>query len=135
MRILVKQPNFTYAPDEEQGVGTIQGIQAGSTEEWRVAQALGKFDIRFIYQYEIYDASVRGGIVLDFLVLTVPISTPLEVYGEYWHRGDLSSKDRMRGVIIDDYFRGQALPLLVFYGADLQDQEMADAKVRSEIFA
>ena len=134
-RILVTAPNYTYAPEEEGLIGEIQGQTPGSTEEWRVANALWRFDIPFIYQFEIFDSSVRGGIVLDFLVQTSPLSTPLEVYGKYWHRGERSSEERLRDVIIDSYFRGQAQPLLIFFASDLQDQEMADAKVRSEIIA
>lgn len=135
-RLMVKPPAYDYKPAlPDEAVGLIQGQEAGSTEEWRVARALSRFEIPFIYQFEIFDASVRGGIVLDFLVQTNPLSTPLEVYGKYWHKGERSSEERIRDVIIDDYFRGKSLPLLIFFGSDLQDQEMADAKVRREIFA
>ena len=134
-RIRVKAPRYIYEPEEEEGVGTIQGQTAGSTEEWRVAKALWRFKIPFIYQFEIFDSSVRGGIVLDFLVQTRPLSTPLEVYGRYWHRGDRSSQERLRDAIVENYFRGNSLPLLIWFAADLQDQEMTDAKVRSSIVA
>ena len=135
-RLLVTPPvyNAPVASPEEQ-VGLIQGREPGSVEEWRVAQALSRFKIPFIFQFEMFDSSVRGGIVLDFLVQTDPLATPLEVYGEYWHRGERSSKDRIRDVIIEDYFRGKSLPLLIFFASDLRDQEMADAKVRREILA
>ena len=134
-KIRVRAPNYSYAPEEEGLIGEIQGQTPGSTEEWRVAKALWRFEIPFIYQFEIFDSSVRGGIVLDFLVRTRPLSTPLEVYGRYWHRGERSSEERLRDAIIADYFRGKSLPLLIFFAADLQDQDMADAKVRRTIIA
>ena len=134
-RIRVKTPRYIYEPEQEGLIGQIQGQTPGSTEEWRVAKALWRFEIPFIYQFEIFDSSVRGGIVLDFLVQTRPLSTPLEVYAKYWHRGERSSEERLRDVIVEDYFRGKSLPLLIWFAADLQDQDMADAKVRSSIVA
>ena len=135
-RLLVKPPTYrTGSVLDEEVVGLIQGQEPDSVEEWRVAQALERFKTPFIYQFEIFDSSVRGGIVIDFLVQTNPFSTPLEVYGEYWHRGERSSKERLRDVIIEDYFRGKSQPLLIYFASDLQNQEMADAKVRREILA
>ncbi len=135
-RMLVKPPVYrTGAAIDDEAVGQIQGQDPDSVEEWRVAQSLSRFRIPFDFKFEIFDSSVRGGIVLDFLVKTRPLSTPLEVYGQYWHKGERSSKERIRDVIIEDYFRGNSLPLLIFFASDLQTQEMADAKVRRELLA
>ena len=135
-RLFIKPPVYrTGATLADEVVGLIQGQEPGSVQEWRVAQALLRFKIRFEYQFEIFDSSVRGGIVLDFLVKTRPLSTPLEVYGKYWHKGERSSKERLRDVIIEDYFRGKSQPLLIYFAADLQNQEMADAKIRREFLA
>jgi hypothetical protein len=39
-----------------------------------------------MYQYAILGGrNLRGGLILDFLVFTVPTSTPLFVQGDYWH--------------------------------------------------
>lgn len=136
LRIFVKPPTYRIGSSiDDEVVGLIQGQEPGSVEEWRVAQALSRFRIPFIFQFEIFDSSVRGGIVLDFLVQTRPLSTPLEVYGQYWHKGERSSKEKIRDIIIEDYFRGKSQPLLIFFAKDLQNQEMADAKVRREILA
>lgn len=133
-QIFIQPPvHQDVSPIGDEVIGTIQGQTPGSKEEWRVAQALEKMEIRYIYQYEILDRYVRGGLVIDFLALTVPLSTPIEVYGEYWHRGELRSRDVQRIVQVDDHFRGQAQPLVVLFGKDLPDQDQADTTVRREI--
>jgi hypothetical protein len=134
MSLILKPPTYHFKPVPET-VGLIQGKEPDSVEEWRVANALQRFEIPFIYQFEIFDASIRGGIVLDFLVLTRPLSTPLEVYGKYWHRGERSSEERLRDVIVEDYFRGKSQPLLILFASDLQTQEITDSKVRRELLA
>jgi hypothetical protein len=135
MRLIVKPPVFKLSPTTTEEVGLIQGQEPGSKEEWRVAKAHWRFEVPFIYQFEIFDSSVRGGIVLDFLSQTVPLSTPLEVYAKYWHKGERSSKERMRDVIVENYFRGKSQPLKIWFAKDLQDQDMVDAKFRREILA
>ena len=134
-RIMVKPPVYNIRPAlPAETVGLIQGQEAGSTEEWRVAQALTRLKMPFQYQFEIFDASVRGGLILDFLVMTDPLSTPLEVDGEHWHSGERGSDDKMRHVILEQYFEGKAQPLVILYGQDLATQELADSSVRREIF-
>ena len=114
-------------------MGLVQGIEPDSVQEWRVAQALGRLEIPFTFQYEIFDASVRGGITLDFLVLTDPLATPLEVDGEHWHSGERSSEDTMRHVILEQYFQGNSMPLVILYGKDLATQEQTDNSVKRAI--
>lgn len=132
-RLLVNPAVYKFTKPPNEPTGLIQGREPGSVQEWRVAQALGRIKMRFIYQFEIFDASVRGGIILDFLVQTNPLATPLEVDGQYWHRGERSSKSIMRQVILDDYFRGKAQPLVVLYGKDLATPGLADSAVRRAI--
>lgn len=132
-RLLVKPAIYKITKSSNEPTGLIQGQEPDSVEEWRVAQALGRIKVPFIYQFEIFDASVRGGIILDFLVQTNPLATPLEVDGQYWHRGERSSKDIMRQVTLERYFLGKTQPLVVLYGKDLASPELADSAVRKAI--
>jgi hypothetical protein len=70
-----------------QEVGLIAGQKAGSSLEWVVAQALWKLKFVFDYQVSVNGGRMRGGTVIDFLVHTAPLYTPLYSHGEYWHKG------------------------------------------------
>jgi len=78
-----------------------------------------------MYQVNYFGGKrLRGGQVLDFLVPTVPLSTPIYANGTYWHSGarqtqeDLFAQrtlyDKMRGaireplIIWDKYLAGLA---------------------------
>jgi hypothetical protein len=88
----LKLPGFPKAqkkvesPEEEEPIGLVQGQIPRSKEEWRVANALWRLQIPFQYQVDFMGGSnVRGGQVIDFLVGTVPLPTPLYVQGSYFH--------------------------------------------------
>jgi hypothetical protein len=117
----------------EDNVGLVQGKQPDSKEEWWISQALDHYKIPYIFQYEIFGGHVRGGLILDFLVLTQPLSTPLEYDGGHWHEGQLGSEDRMRQIIIDRHFGGSVNPLKVFYEKDIPSRDDAFSMVRSEL--
>lgn len=71
---------------EENLPTTVQGQGVGSKEEARVAVALGYLRLPFNYQYWLFGGrDFRGGMILDFLVFTKPLPTPLLVQGVYWH--------------------------------------------------
>lgn len=132
---LPKLSVFQPGGEEEVERTEIQGQSAGSREEARVATALDKAGHRYIYQYRILDMrGVRGAYVIDFLVVsTVPLSTPIEVYGAYWHRGQLGSEDQFRLAQIEDYFRGEANDVVVIWGNEVATQEDANAVVQRKI--
>ena len=123
--------------DEEESVERteIQGQSVGSREEARVATALDKLGHRYFYQFRILDMKgVRGAYIIDFLVLsTVPLSTPVEVYGAYWHRGQLGSEDQFRLAQIEDHFRGEANDVVIIWGNEVQTQDDANAVVQRKI--
>lgn len=109
----------------------IQGKQPDSKEEVWVAAALERLKLKYIYQFELVSASVRGGIVIDFLVLT-PFVVPVEVLGEYWHTGEMGSDDRMRQAIIEQQIGNKVVNL---WTVDLPDPETTYSKVRHELRA
>jgi hypothetical protein len=79
-------PKPVESTPSEAPIGVVQGRIPKSKEEWRVANALWRLGIPFSYQVDFQGgAMVRGGQVIDFLVRTVPLPTPLYVQGTYWH--------------------------------------------------
>lgn len=105
---------YTKEPKEEDVPGLINGVQAGSKEEWWVAEALWSFNMTFDYQYSVYGGyGARGGQVIDFLVHTVPTFTPIYVMGRYWHKGSKVASDFIK---IQDLKR--------YFGASIRDPEV-----------
>lgn len=77
-----------YAIQAENGTKqyVVDGKSA-SSYEYNVAKALNKLPIEYEFQVSLYGGKqMRGGKVLDFLVATKPMPTPLFVNGNYWHR-------------------------------------------------
>lgn len=110
---------------------TIQGSNATDIE-WRVALALEKLKIPYMFQFQLMGGrSTRGGIVLDFLALTDPLSTPIDVRGDYWHQAAQRVDDDLALAIMMS--RGQYAEPVVLYGGELQTEEMAYSAVRREL--
>ncbi|NMC58678.1 MAG: hypothetical protein GYA51_04720 [Candidatus Methanofastidiosa archaeon] len=58
-----------------------------SSYEYYVAIAAEKYGYEYIFQYAIMGGWGRpGGQVIDFIIMTNPRPTPLEVNEEHWHR-------------------------------------------------
>ncbi len=111
------------------------GRAAGSKEEARVATALDRLGHRYIYQFQVFDVrGVRGTFFVDFLVTsTTPMSTPVEVFGEFWHQGQLGSEDALRIALIEDKFRGEANPVVILFGSQLGTQEETNTLVLQKV--
>ncbi len=73
---------------------TIQGQPVGSSLEWTIAMALDKLKTGYKYQVPVLGGrDVRGGTVVDFVVYTVPLPTPVYAQGGYWH-GDAHKREK-----------------------------------------
>ena len=108
----------------------IPGKVAGSKEEARVAIALKKQHIPFVYHYSIRGGgAVRGGYIIDFVIKN-PFEIPLEVFGEYWHRGEIRDRDRLKIAILFSIFRREPI---ILWGSELHDQNAADTAVRRKV--
>ncbi len=115
----------------------IQGREAGNPGEARVATALDKLRHRYLYQYRILDIKgVRGAYVIDFLILTTPPrSTPLEVFGQYWHSGRIGAEDEFRMRQIEQHFLGKANKVVIVWGNEIQNQTDTDNIIRQKVGA
>lgn len=83
-------------PEAGEVLGTIQGKQPGSKQEWFVAQGLWHYGWSFDYQVPIRGGRLPGGQVLDFLIYTEPRPTPLQPFSTYFHRGMMGNEDRFK---------------------------------------
>lgn len=112
----------------------VQGQRATDIEA-RVAAALDKLKHEYIFQFSLGGGRTRrGGIVIDFFVLTtIPFSTPVEVNGEYWHTGSLGSDDKLKLAEIRRILAGRANEVVILWGDDLGDQELANQAVRKKV--
>ncbi len=110
---------------------TIAGSKATNIE-WYVAVALERLHLPFIFQYALMGGrTTRGGIVLDFLVLTDPLSTPLDIRGDYWHQPKQRIEDDL-GLALAMSGGRFALPVII-YGGELQSIEQAYSTVKREL--
>ena len=123
-----KEPEVVVQP--------IQGKMPNSKEEYYVALALYRLGHSFIYQYQVFGGrAIRGGQVLDFLVTTtVPLSTIIQVYGKYWHSGEMGSEDAFNLVALEHEFAGQA-EILVLWAKDVPTINDAYELLRGKIGA
>ena len=112
----------------------VQGKTA-SAEEGRVAQALDKLKHNYIFQYQVFNITgVKGSFVLDFLVLsTVPFSTPVEVFGEYYHSGDITREDQLRIERIEFELGPNINETVIVWGNEAQTQEDTDGVILRKI--
>ena len=115
------------------GSYSVQGSKATDIE-WRVSVALDRLNIPYLFQYEVGGGrTTRGGIVLDFLAITSPLSTPIDVRGEYWHRARHKIDDDLGLALLNHYGRGQYAEPVVLYGGELQTLDQAFATVKREL--
>jgi hypothetical protein len=65
------------------------------------------YKIEFDYQVDVAGGkSVSGGSVLDFLMYTDPLWTPVNIKGVYWHSGYNALDDEFRGYKLRQYYSG-----------------------------
>lgn len=103
-------------------IGFIQGIMPGSIQEYRVAKALDRLGIRYQYQVEIGGGrTVRGGQIVDFVAYTYPLPTPIQIFGEYWHKSSIL--ERFKDIEIKRYFNHQVADTVALYSNLLDTAE------------
>jgi hypothetical protein len=117
-------------PLEPLVLGPIQGRQAGSREEWRLAMALNERRIPFRYQVSVYGGRrVRGGQVIDFVVF-MPYAQPVQVYGAYYHRNYQSGEEAFAVRRIEQLYHR---PVVIIWDYELESIEEARQAVRRKL--
>lgn len=120
----------TFEKPQEPEVRPIQGKQPGSKEEYWVALALWKLKIPFQYQQPLFGGNrLAGGMIVDFVVYN-PDATPVEVFGEYWHEGQLSGFDSLKLAIQHNYYGKMTV---VLWANDLESPEKTYQVVRRKL--
>ena len=119
-----------YPAVEQEELGLIQGQEPDSKEEYWVAKALWRYEVPFMYQYQIFGGRTRrGGLIVDFLVWN-PMATPLLVHGDYWHKDEMDGGDKTRLIAIEQYFGKSPI---ILWGSDAQSEEDVMAFVRKYV--
>ena len=107
----------------------VMGKKATKNEA-NVAMALEHEGLDFLFQYYYRGGrDILGGYVLDFLVFA-PMSIPLEVFGEYWHSGQMESGDRLKIAILMQEFGREPV---IIWGNESDTYELALAAVRKKV--
>lgn len=115
-------------PDTADMKHYVQGKTA-TLEEWFTYKALQQLGFR---EEEIHfqvgflgGRFFKGGIVVDFVVDTAPLPTPIFVNGEYWHAGEQKQDDLVDRIRffqgVGDYF----LPPVDVWGSELGSEDAA----------
>lgn len=111
----------------------IQGIKPDSINEVYVAMALDR--LGFVYEYQKWFGlpGIRGSQVIDFLVYTVPLPTPLFVHGRYWHTGTMAAEDELKMAELESLTRGYWAEPVIIWEEDCESVDDAVAAVRKEL--
>jgi len=118
----------------QEEVPSVQGKQA-SSYEYNVAWALEKTQIPYIFQFEFFGGrDVRGGLVVDFLALTHPLSTPIWVNGGFWHKGKRAAEDEYQQTLLFFVARGELNRPVVLWDQDCNTKEAALSAIRREFY-
>ena len=109
LRLPEKMSTDLKAPMPE--VQRVQGIMPDSKEEYWVALALYKLKIDFVFQYQLFGGrKYKGGQVVDFWVLTMPLPTPILVQGWYFHyaTAEKASQSKLALMYLETRLAGKA---------------------------
>jgi hypothetical protein len=135
LRTLYHQP---VRSDETSRIYTVTDMKGNTkkatSNEFFVAQALTEQKLEFEFQMSI--AGGRGmafGIVLDFLVMTMPQPTPVWVHGEHWHQGAKRAKDLADMQRVEAYGQGAYAKGVEIWGNESSTIELARLAVRMKI--
>jgi len=124
----------TMTPASKIGVVTEFGYyvmgKKATKNEYNVALALEHEEVEFLFQYWYRGGrAVLGGYVLDFLAFA-PMELPVEVFGEYWHRGQMAAGDRLKLNILTQMFNREPV---IIWGNESDTYDLALAAIRKKV--
>jgi hypothetical protein len=112
----------------------VHGAKATSYEA-NFAWALDVLKVPFIFQYQLFGGRrLRGGLILDFLCLTVPLSTGVFVNGDFWHGGEGHQDSTLKQkALIESEMRGSIREVIVLWGQDTETKQAALQAAKREL--
>jgi len=120
------RPGFEVVDERLPEMREVQGKMPESMLEWILALGLDRLKTRYTFQYDVAGGrSRRGGQVIDFMVWTVPLPTPLLAQGDYWHGGVKGSEDAFKLAEIVRFFKGQVRTPVLVWEHEAPDVEAA----------
>jgi hypothetical protein len=121
-----------FQPEQEDDAGRVFRVQdkKASSNEYYVAKALERVGLDFQFQLSIAGGKVAFGMVLDFLVYTVPLPTPVWVHGEHWHMGDRRAKDLRQMAMLSELMGTQVATPIEIWGTESNTENDAYLTVR-----
>jgi hypothetical protein len=128
------QSNYLSVPqqDDEDRVHLVKGLKA-TKNEYNVALALDKLKFEYTFQMSVGSRGQAGTVILDFMVQTDPMPTPVWVHGEHWHMGDRRAKDLRNMATVDDFMQGAAAEPVELWGDETETVALALNAVRREL--
>jgi hypothetical protein len=114
--------------------GQVQGIAASDIEE-RFARALSKDSRVTSYLFRepvISRRNLPGQLEVDFVVLAGPLVIPIQIDGEYAHKGAAKKQeDALKDAMVNDFYKQYGANLVVRINGDLLfDQSNTNKIVR-----
>lgn len=105
-----------------------------TSNEYYVARALDELGFEYEFQMSVQGGKrIAGGHVLDFLVMTRPLPTPLWVHGEHWHTGAQAEDDQEAMAAVENFGRGRYAKQVVIWGSESSSAQMAMSTVRRKL--
>ena len=102
-----------------------------SLNEWNLSMAFDTVKLKYKFQEAFFGGHrLRGGVVVDFILYTRPLPTPIWVHGEYWHRSARQLIDEYQYALIFYMMRGQLAKPEIVWGRECETEELALATVR-----
>jgi len=114
-------------PDDDLANRTyeVQGKNA-TLNEYNVALGLDNLGFEYVFQVNLFGGRMElGGVVVDFVVMTVPLPTPLWVHGEFWHTGEAREKDLLQQAQVEAEMGSEMLPPIELWGYQTATPELA----------
>lgn len=125
-------PSTRYRAPVERQTYTVRGNKATSYE-YNFAFALEHYELEYLFQVDYWGGrKLRGGIVLDFLVFSIPLPTPVFINGEYWHSGKRRGIDEIQMIYLQDIYHGQVREPKEYWGQDVSTIDLAKGTVRRD---
>jgi hypothetical protein len=101
--------------------------------EYNTAIALTSLGWDFVFQVPFFGGrNVSNGFVVDFIVGTVPLPTPLSIEGAYWHTNQQREEDKLIEDLFNSVLSSQYAQLVRFEEDDCKTVQLARISVLKE---